>query len=306
MSEAEEEAYTFRHDVNPATAALTVRVVVDGPFSALKHTFFRSATGPPPDKAAVESQERKTVGFLAIVGTPAASRIVKWAQSGHSHGRNGEVLAEDDRTLPNKIWARRAIAMANLLGFPRTPSFDNGLRRDLGEGEAEELKGIYKYSHVEVKLAVHAIYLVLRDFLPQAREPFTMDQLKVLKRARWSDGSKPEFRIVVSRMNCGNCKKMLDKLYQVTGVKFHPVIGQRVENYKYEQQVVHRNKRRRDRDDEDGSSPDEAPPPSHLRTRPDPQTPPAKRIEGQAATPQSYPEKYLPGTPVYDWPTVPR
>ncbi|PHH74576.1 hypothetical protein CDD80_2976 [Ophiocordyceps camponoti-rufipedis] len=307
MSNPQEEVYHFNHDVNPTTAALTINAISKGPFPALEHTFSRSTTAPSPTKAAAESQQGKTVGFLALVGPPAASKILKWAQSGHGHGRHGDFLAKDKRTLQNRLWARRALKMADVLGFSRTASFDKGLRRDLSEEEAKKLKGIYKYSHVEVKLAVHAIYVLLRDFMPGFRGPVTMDQLLALRDARWSDGTKPEFKIVVSRLKCGNCKNMLAKISEVTGVKLHLVIGKRKQDYQYKQRAVE-NKKKKTGHDGDETATNQASS-SDVQTPPALQTPPRNRAKRQPVTPLDsdketvYPDKYLPATPVSKPPT---
>ncbi|KAM4062144.1 hypothetical protein HRG_008993 [Hirsutella rhossiliensis] len=108
-------------------------------------------------------------------------------------------------------------------------------------------RGIFQASHVEVKLAAHAVHVLLRLFsLPATAATTTTDEggrptgeddghaivtrrrLMALRRARWSDGSRPAFDIVFSHKSCVTCRLFVSRLSRLTGIEMRLIWGQRL------------------------------------------------------------------------------
>ncbi|ODA81251.2 hypothetical protein RJ55_04215 [Drechmeria coniospora] len=241
--------FYFLHIIDCDTATLEVQVLG----ANLSFTFTHSRAL----QASCPSIERKTTGFLAMVRSQRRQQmppghsidaphdcseresleggieggneqriVLAWAESGHGVGTGGEMLdapglgTNSWATLSNKIWTRRAIRIGRLLGLKMDRPYDNmGSRRLQGEA-SEKLRGIFLASHVEVKLATHAVYTLLRIFkIPHGgRAGLEIDALRALREARWEDGSRPRVEIYFSRRNCGSCGIFTQRLSQLTGV----------------------------------------------------------------------------------------
>jgi hypothetical protein len=86
------------------------------------------------------------------------------------------------------------------------------------------LRGTFQSSHVEVKLAVYGIMILLRMFgiirsNAQAKAKLTLKMLKQLRKATWEDGTRPAFEIYFSRKYCNRCKKLVRRLQQATNIR---------------------------------------------------------------------------------------
>ncbi|KAF7559795.1 hypothetical protein G7046_g4343 [Stylonectria norvegica] len=146
----------FHHIIDPDLATLTVEVI--GP--NLSFTFTHSRAKILISRSQINYQlERKTVGFLSLTTASGDRVILASAQSGHGTGRFGDVLDPAPGVLPNRIWAKRVVAVGRILGLKMDRPFDFAKRPF-----REELRGIFLGSHVEVKLAVHGIYTLLDLF----------------------------------------------------------------------------------------------------------------------------------------------
>lgn len=167
------------------------------------------------------SLENKTVGFLAILEPTTSKRtVLGWAESGGGLGVHGDSLkATDPFVLSNALWTRRVLAVSKLFGLSMDHPFDGGRRPP-----AEAMRGTFLASHVEVKLAVHAVFVLLIMFgITDDFNNVTEEQLKKLQDARWQNGTQPEFEIYFSRRNCVRCAVFVGKLQEITGVpiQFH-------------------------------------------------------------------------------------
>jgi len=173
---------------------------------------------------------------------PQTRTILAWAESGHGHGPEGDLLDGSPSVLPNTLWAKRVIKLSSVMGLNLGHPFDR-----LTRGGQQ---GIFRASHVEVKLATHAIYTLLRMFNIHHRgEAMTTETLKRLRcRIRQSsskgrastddDGggggstataagggdsndirsSRPSFEIYFSKKNCHACANYVSRLSALTGV----------------------------------------------------------------------------------------
>lgn len=158
--------FYFYHIVDPSAATLTVQVI--GP--NLTHTFHHARARQHVGPAAISSRlARKTTGFLALSSHPRRRTVLAWAESGHGASPFGDLL--DSRRQPgvlsNEVWTRRVVGVGALLGLSMEQPFDTmGMRAADGVGAdaMDRLRGVFLGSHVEVKLAVHAVYVLLRIF----------------------------------------------------------------------------------------------------------------------------------------------
>ncbi|KAF4468263.1 hypothetical protein FALBO_4882 [Fusarium albosuccineum] len=201
----------FHHVVDPETATLTVQVLGANLTFKFRHTRARRISR----MSHIGHQlENKTTGFLALVG-PSSKRIVlAAAESGHGAGRFGDLLDPQQGILANAIWTKRVIAIGKVLGLKMNRPFDG-----MGRVPIAKLEGIFLGSHVEVKLAVHGICVLLNMFgITKNFDNITMNHLRQLRTARWEDGSRPVFEVYFSRKHCHPCRSLVQKLEQATGI----------------------------------------------------------------------------------------
>lgn len=202
----------FHYKVDPSKASLEVEVL--GPnlsftFSHLRARRFISASG------LANQMKNKTVGFLAVVRNDGKRVVLASAQSGHGSGKFGELLDPTPGVLPNKIWTRRVITIGKILGLNMRNPFDSGSVLQ----PKPEHEGLFLGSHVEVKLAVHAICVLLKVFnITNDFNSITRRDLKRLKRACLQIIGQPVFEIYFSRKECNPCKNLVQKLEELTGV----------------------------------------------------------------------------------------
>ncbi|KOS16966.1 hypothetical protein ESCO_004643 [Escovopsis weberi] len=207
-------SFYFYHIIDPDEA--TLRIEVLGP--NLTYTFRHDRAKQLFSASEVANRlDRKTVGFLAVV---AADRrvVLTWAQSGHGHSTKGNILEPGPALLSNPLWARRVMAVARQLGHSIRHPYDGRAAKDLGR----EMPGIHAGSHVEVKLAVHAVFTLLSAFgIEHDANDVRRHHLRQLRTARWEDGSRPTFEVYFSRKPCGRCAKLVSSLEKITGVSIH-------------------------------------------------------------------------------------
>nr|CEG04730.1 unnamed protein product [Fusarium clavum] len=83
----------------------------------------------------------------------------------------------------------------------------------------ENRDGIFLGSHVEVKLAVHGICVLLETFkITKDLDKVTMEDLHKLRTVRWQDGTRPLFEVYFSRKHCQRCKSLVRRLSDATGI----------------------------------------------------------------------------------------
>ncbi|CAM1509916.1 Fc.00g002510.m01.CDS01 [Cosmosporella sp. VM-42] len=198
--------FYFYYTINPSTTALTVEVL--GPNLKFKFTHRRARRHYTPSQILTQL-ERKTVGFLTLVTNDDKRVILASAESGHGSGRFGDALDRSPGQLSNQIWARRVIRVGKLLELNMHRPFDAAGRARV----TEELKGLFLGSHVEVKLAVHAVFVLLKMFkITKDLNNITKAHLERLKTVTWEDGSRPVFEIYFSRKNCHPCGTLKHRL----------------------------------------------------------------------------------------------
>ncbi|CEI66504.1 unnamed protein product [Fusarium venenatum] len=200
----------FYHIIDPETTALTIRVLG----ANISFQFSHQRAKPFLSRSNILRQlENKTVGFIAVA-TPQSQRIVlAAAESGHGFGKYGDVLDRKTGVLPNSVWARRVVAMGKILGLKMRRPYDNPHRR------GTNTDGIFLGSHVEVKLAVHGICVLLKMFgITKDLDNITMEHLHKLRLVRWNDGTRPVFEVYFSRKHCIPCKLLVKRLSEATGV----------------------------------------------------------------------------------------
>ncbi|KAF4943632.1 hypothetical protein FGADI_13283 [Fusarium gaditjirri] len=200
----------FHHIIDPETTKLTVQVLG----ASISFVFSHRRAKIIKSKSDIASQlENKTTGFISIVSAESQRVVLAAAESGHGLGRYGDVLDRKKGILPNSIWTRRVVAMGKTLGLNMRTMFDNPRRR------AGNTEGIFLGSHVEVKLAVHGICVLLQTFgIAKDFDNVTMKQLNQLRQARWEDGARPVLEVYFSRKFCKPCKSLVQKLQDATGV----------------------------------------------------------------------------------------
>ncbi|KFA65418.1 hypothetical protein S40285_00538 [Stachybotrys chlorohalonatus IBT 40285] len=198
--------FYFHHIVN--TQAATLRVEVLGPGLSMTFTHSRAQKLHSPSQITT-ALDAKTVGFLTLVVPGNAKRtILAWAQSGHGSGSNGDVLDAGRGILSNKVWTRRAVAMARLLGVKMGRPFDQ-----------KDRIGYYACSHVEVKLATHAVLSLLKaSGIANNMDNVKRAHLQRLRRTVWENSARPEFEVFFSRRQCNGCGFFCRKLGEAAGV----------------------------------------------------------------------------------------
>lgn len=255
----------FYYVVNVHKATLDVHVM--RPSLSFRFTHSRALKANLPPSKIAKMFERKTTGFLALVSPPSPSlasaskiqeprprlspgrhTVLAWAKSGHGAGKNGDLVdsAAGSHTLSNNVWARQVIRLAEVLDLKMDSPFDT-----MGVSRQDGVSGVFRASHVEVKLAAHAIELLLHVFSPPATAAAADDitatrrRLRELRWARWTDGSRPAFDIVISRKNCDPCHRFVSRLSRLTGVEMNIIWGQELVAAVYKQPVMPRRARQR-------------------------------------------------------------
>lgn len=220
----------FHHIIDVTDA--TLRVEVLGP--NLAYTFRHERAKELRLAASVISKrlEAKVTGFLALrTGRNQKRVVLAWAQSGHGISRLGDLLDPDPSVLPNDLWTKRAINMGRALSLRMNRPYDGIVTRTMGV----RMDGVFQGSHVEVKLAVHAICILLSSFgITQDLDNVTPEHLMALRQAAWDDGSKPAFEIYFSRKNCSFCGKFVRRLQNATGISLKLIWRDRLVKKVYE------------------------------------------------------------------------
>ena len=200
----------FYHSVDPDAASLTVDVLGTNLSQTFNHSRARGRFSPSDIMSKLGP---KTTGFVAIVAKNETRIPLVWAESGHGTGRNGDHLHATPCVLPNTLWVLRVLQIARLLGIKMGSPYDSGREKKI------KLEGAVQGSHVEVKLAVFGVFLLLKEFnIVKRFSQITMSDLNKLSRARWDDGARPVLEIYFSRKNCKRCGRFIKSLQDATGV----------------------------------------------------------------------------------------
>lgn len=201
----------FHHVIDTETATLRVQVLGANLTFTLSHR--RALRAVRPSQIA-KQLENKTTGFLALVTRSRERVVLVAAESGHGAGRFGDLLDPQKGVLRNDIWTRRVIAFGKTLGLRMNRPFDG-----MGRTPVARVDGVFLGSHVEVKLAVHGICVLLNMFgITRDYDSVTAEQLRQLRTARWGDGSRPVFEVFFSRKHCHPCRGLVQRLSEMTGV----------------------------------------------------------------------------------------
>lgn len=176
---------------------------------------------------------RKTVGYSALIASDDERIVLAWAESGHGLSSAGDMLDATPFALHNASWTRRAIAVTELLGMKTGSLLDNPRGRHAKN--ADRLRGIYSGSHVEVKLATHAVFFLLRLFgITDDLDSVTASDLAKLQPVTWRDGTRPAFEIHFSREPCHRCKEFVGRLKKLTGIELQLRPHDRLDKFNYE------------------------------------------------------------------------
>ncbi|KAF5716385.1 hypothetical protein FMUND_6338 [Fusarium mundagurra] len=226
----------FYHIIDPETTKLTVQVLGANISFVFSHRRAKTVIS----RSQIEAQlENKTTGFISIVSATSQRVVLAAAESGHGLGKYGDVLDKKKGILPNSIWTRRVVSMGKALGMNMRSPFDDSTGRRRGNTE-----GIFRGSHVEVKLAVHGICVLLQTFeITKDFNNVTMKHLNQLRQARWEEGSRPVLEVYFSRKYCKPCKSLVQKLQDATGVTIRLVWKPRLVVKKYILRPMDRNRK---------------------------------------------------------------
>jgi hypothetical protein len=226
--------FYFHHIIDPIAA--TLRVEVLGPNLAYTFRHDRAKEQRLSASTIFTRLERKTTGFLALRTDTGKKRIVlAWAESGNGAGLLGDLLDPEPSVLPNDIWTQRVISMGKILGLGMRRPFDGRLSRVMGR----DMAGVFLGGHVEAKLAVHAVFVLLDKFgITQDLENVSLRHLKGLRGARWEDGSRPAFEIYFSRKNCNFCGNFVKTLQKATGIRLKLVWRDRLVKIVYDKRPL--------------------------------------------------------------------
>ena len=113
-----------------------------------------------------------------------------------------DILDKAPDVLPNKIWTLRVLQIAKLLKIGMAHPLDSA-------NGTNKLKGAWAGSHVELKLAVFGVFLLMQQFnTVNGLRGVTLKSLKSLRKARWNNGRRPALEIYFSRKNCRRCTRM--------------------------------------------------------------------------------------------------
>ncbi|KAL7791875.1 hypothetical protein V8C37DRAFT_381611 [Trichoderma ceciliae] len=228
--------FYFHHIIDPAAA--TLRVEVLGPNLAYTFRHERAKELRLSPSTILSRLARKTTGFLALQTDKGKKRIVlAWAESGNGAGRTGDLLDAEPSVLPNDVWTQRVISMGKILAMRMRRPFDGRLSIATGR----DTTGVFLGGHVEAKLAVHAVFVLLSKFgITQDLDKVSLRHLKILRQARWDDGSRPAFEIYFSRKNCGFCGKFVRRLQRATGIPLRLIWRERLVKMVYEKRPLAR------------------------------------------------------------------
>ncbi|KAM0264898.1 hypothetical protein ACHAQJ_000414 [Trichoderma viride] len=226
--------FYFHHIIDPIAA--TLRVEVLGPNLAYTFRHDRAKEQRLSASTIFTRLERKTTGFLALRADTGKKRVVlAWAESGNGAGPRGDLLDPEPSVLPNDVWTQRVISMGKILGLRMRRPFDGRLSRVTGQ----DMTGIFLGGHVEAKLAVHAVFVLLNKFgITQDLDNVSLKHLKGLRSARWEDGSRPSFEIYFSRKNCNFCGKFVRTLQKATGIRLKLVWRDRLVKIVYDKRPL--------------------------------------------------------------------
>ena len=219
-----EPIFYFYHVIDPETATLQVQVL--GPNLSATFSHNRAITQISAPRIQ-ESLIRKTTGFLVLIPPGGSTRtVLAWSESGHGLNSGGEYLDARPGILSNALWTKRAIRFGRLMNIGMGHPFDR-----LSQGGRE---GMFRASHVELKLAVHAIYALLRIFkITRRNTHVTRRDLQKLRSKTWADGSRPQFEIYFSKKNCVACATFVKALETTTGVSIKLVWKDRLVKIEY-------------------------------------------------------------------------
>jgi hypothetical protein len=223
-------SFYFHHIIDPIAA--TLRVEVLGPNLAYTFRHDRAKEKRVPASTLFKRLSCKTTGFLALRTDAGMKRIVlAWAESGHGAGLNGDLLDPEPSVLPNDVWAQRVVSVGKMFGLRMNRPYDGRMSQIMGR----DMSGIFQGGHVEVKLAVHAVFVLLNKFgITQDLDNVSLRHLKRLRAARWEDGSRPAFEIYFSRKNCPLCGKFVKTLQKATGIRLKLIWRDRLVKIVYE------------------------------------------------------------------------
>jgi hypothetical protein len=149
--------FYFHHVVTPETATLNIEVVGPNLAVPIRHLAPKGCSS----KSVIRHElEQKTVGFLVLIEPDTEQRaILAWAESGQGKGTAGDVRSSQHATiLPNRIWTRRAVKVGRLLGLTMGHPYD----AKVTTVDDDDPTGYWLCSHVEIKLATHAILSLLK------------------------------------------------------------------------------------------------------------------------------------------------
>lgn len=241
QNQAASPFFYFRHIVDPEDVT-TLRVQVIGP--NLEFAFEHSRAKEILSASKIRRQlKQKTAGFVAHVSSSAAANngdggverlVLASAESGHGAGRFGDLLDVTPGVLANAIWTRRVVSVGRLLEVNMRRPFDKCPGITVSDTE-----GIFQGSHVEVKLAVHGVFALLKTFgIASDFDRIGMRHLLKLRNARWADGSRPALEVYFSRKNCTCCGQIAQALADATGVSIKLLWKHRLELKEYERRSI--------------------------------------------------------------------
>lgn len=230
LDQAKSELFYFHHIINPSSTALIIQAL--GPNMTFKFTHRRAKRILSPSKI-ITVLEGKVVGLLTLIAKDGRRVVLASAESGHGAGKHGDMLDKSPGVLPNKIWARRVVQVGTILGLNMTSPFDSS-----GGRPTEKLRGLFQGSHVEVKLAVHAVFVLLNIFdITKNFANVSRSDLEKLRNVKWEDGTRPVFEVYFSRKNCQRCGSLVRRLEELTGITIRLCWKHRLEMKKYIQRV---------------------------------------------------------------------
>ncbi|KAH7192689.1 uncharacterized protein B0J16DRAFT_361114 [Fusarium flagelliforme] len=226
----------FYHMIDAEETTLTVQVLganISFKFSHQRAKRFISQSG------ITKQLENKTTGFIAVATSQAQRIVLAAAESGHGLGQYGDLLDKKKGVLPNNVWTRRVISMGRILGMKMGSPYD---RKRMDENR----DGIFLGSHVEVKLAVHGICVLLESFkITKDLDKVTMEDLHKLRTVRWQDGTRPLFEVYFSRKHCQRCKSLVRRLSDATGITIRLLWRDRLIKKEYVLRDIQKNTPRR-------------------------------------------------------------
>ncbi|RGP75787.1 hypothetical protein FLONG3_5544 [Fusarium longipes] len=226
----------FYHIINPEKTTLTVQVL--GANISFKFSHKRAKVHSSQSTIA-RQLENKTTGFIAVATRESERIVLAAAESGHGCGKFGDLLDPKKGVLPNNIWTRRVVAMGKTLGMNMRRPYDNPGRN------GTNTDGIFLGSHVEVKLAVHGVCVLLQMFgITKDLSKITMEHLHKLRLVRWDDGTRPILEVYFSRKHCKPCKSLVHKLSQATGITIRLLWRDLLVKKQYIIKDLHKNPRR--------------------------------------------------------------